>query len=103
MDPNVRLILAWTGQALMYSTPVVVMVLCVWFFGQLGRWGALRGREMLPAFQGMVSLASAMFCLGMGLALLSLSSAPLVPLAFGMIGLGLFIAAYGVKLIRTRS
>lgn len=105
MDANLRVILAWAGQVLVYSAPVVTVLLTARFVGQLTR-RIPRGDHRavrLAEFQGMISLSAAMFCLGTGLALLSLSVAVLMPLACGSILLALVIAAYGVRLIRTPS
>lgn len=89
----------------MFSTPVAVVLLSVAFFRQLAQHLSRGDRSAIPVgeFQGLVLLAGAMFCLGKGLALLSLSVTALVPLAFGSILLALLIAAYGVRLIRARS
>ena len=102
---RLRLILAWGGQALVYSAAVILVLLTVRFFGQLARRAARDDRrpEPVTGFQGSISLTAAMFCLGSGMALLSLSVAALMPLAFGSILLAVVIALYGVRLIRTRS
>ena len=105
MDGSLRPILAWAGQVLMYSTPVIVALLLLAFFRQLThRISHNDGSPMrVSAFQGLLFLAGAVFCVGMGSALLSLSIAVLVALGVGMILLGLLVAAYGVRLIRAGS
>lgn len=105
MDAGVRAILAWSGQILMYSTPLVVALLLLAFFRQLTQRVSRGDRRPMrvAGFQGLLLLTGAMFCLGMGLALLSLSVAVLVALGFGMILLGLLVAAYGVRLMRASS
>lgn len=93
-----RLIVGWTGLALVYMTPVLVMVVTVWFFGRLAR----RDVRVAEA-QGLVVVGGAVGVFGVGLALISLDSPPLVPLGLGMIGLSLAIGTYGARLFRTRS
>lgn len=102
---DLSVILAWAGQVLMYSTPVLVALLLVAFFRQLTQRVSRGDRRPIPVagFQGLLLLAAAMFCLGMGLALLSLSVAVLVALGFGMILLGLLVAPYGVRFMRASS
>jgi len=94
----VKLIVGWTGMALVYMTPVLVMMVTVWFFRRLARRD-VRGAEA----QGLVILAGAVGAFGLGLALVSLDSPPLIPLGLGFIGLSLAIGTYGAKLFRTRS
>lgn len=105
VDPNLRAILDWTGQALVYSTPVLAVLLWVMAFGQPTQRVSRGDRRPVPVtvVQGLILLAAAMGCLGIGLALLSLSVAQLVALGLGIILLAVLVGAYGVRLIRTRS
>ena len=97
MDANLKLILQWTGQALVYTTPVLVVLVVIRFYRQLARH-----EVRVTETQGLVLLAGALGIFGAGLAVLTLSSAVLTPLALGVIGLSLLIATYGVKLLRAR-
>jgi hypothetical protein len=83
--------------ALVYMTPVLVIVLTVWFFRRLAR----RDVRVAEA-QGLVILACAVGAFGASLAVISLDSAPLVPLGLGGIGLSLVMGTYGMRLFRTR-
>jgi hypothetical protein len=94
----VRLIVGWTGMALVYMTPVLVIVLTLWFFRRLAR------RDVRVAVaQGLVVTACAIGVFGVGLAVISLDSPPLVPLGLGSIGLSLAIGTYGIRFFRMRS
>ena len=88
---------------MVYATPVVVTLLTVWFFRELTQPVSRGDRRPMPvaALQGVILLAGAMGCLGIGMTLVSLSVTQLVALGFGIILLALLVAAYGVKLIRT--
>ena len=92
-----RLIVGWTGMALVYMTPVLVVVVTGWFFRRLARRD-VRGAEA----QGLVILAGAVGVFGAGLAVVSLDSPPLMPLGLGFIGLSIAMGTYGMRLFRTR-
>jgi hypothetical protein len=98
----VNQILGWGGLALFYTAGILIMVVGMWFFRGLARHDE-RVRGRVAEFQGLIVLLSAVGVLGMGLALASLSSAPLLPLALGFIALSLGMAAYGVRRFRSRA
>ncbi len=85
------------GLALFYAAGISMMLVMAWFFRRLGR-SDVRVAET----QGLVASLIAVGGFGMGLSLISLSSAPLIPLAIGIIALSVAIGAYGVKLFRSR-
>jgi hypothetical protein len=94
----VRLIAGWTGIVLFYLGIVLAVLVAAWFFGRVAR------RDMrVAAAQGLVVMAGAVCIFGLGLSVISLDSAPLVPLGLGIIGLGLAIGTYGARLFRMSS
>jgi hypothetical protein len=98
----VNQILGWAGLALFFTAGTLIMVVGVWFFrGLAGHDVRVSGR--VAEYQGLVVLLGAIGVLGMGLSLISLSSAPLLPLALGFIALSLGMAAYGVRRFRSRA
>lgn len=93
-----RLIAGWTGIALFYLGGVLAVLVAAWFFGRVAR------RDMrVAAAQGLVVMAGAVGIFGLGLSVISVDSAPLVPLGLGIIGLSLAIGTYGARLFRMRS
>lgn len=100
-----RLIVGWTGFALFYLGATFVVVVAAWFFVRLAR-GDLRAAEipgLVKLVVGLVVLAGAVGAVGMGLAVVSLDSAPLVPLGLGMMIVGVWIGIYGARLLRMPS
>jgi hypothetical protein len=98
----VRLIVGWTGFALFYLGATFVVLVAAWFFVRLAR-GDLRAAEipgLVKLVVGLVVLAGAVGAVGMGLAVVSLDSAPLVPLGLGMMIVGVWIGIYGARLLR---
>jgi uncharacterized membrane protein YiaA len=93
-----RLIVGWTGVALFYFGAILAVLVGAWSFGR-----AARREVRVTVAQGLITLAFAVAVLGAGLAVVSLDSAPLVPLGLGFIGLSLAIGTYGARLFRTRS
>lgn len=85
------------GEALVLAATTFEFLLVARFYGQMAR------REVRVAeTQGLAVLGGAVFCIGAGLAVLSSDYVELIPLSLGVIGLGLFIGAYGMKLLRSQ-
>jgi hypothetical protein len=91
--------------ALFYLAGILVVLVGAWFFVRM----ALRDVRLAqlvvqhPAqLKGLAALDFALAAFGMGLAVTSLDSPPLVPLGLGFIGLSLAIGTYGIRLFRTR-
>ena len=91
-----RQIVGWVGLALFNIGGILVVLVAVWFFGQLAR----RDVRVAEA-QGLVILAIAVSAFGMGLSFVSFDSAPLVSLGLGFIGLSLLIGGYAIRFFRT--
>ena len=101
MDVNVRPVLGWIGQALVYGTPVLLALVIMRFFRQLAR-----GDTRVAELRGLVSLVAASFCLGVGLSILSLPLDPLEALAtvaMGLVILSLVMGIYGIRILLTQS
>ena len=93
-----RLIVGWTGIVLFYFGAILAVLVGAWSFGRVARHEVRVGVAL-----GLITLAFAVVVFGVGLAVVSLDSAPLVPLGLGFIGLSLAIGTYGARLFRTRS
>jgi hypothetical protein len=97
-----RLIVGWAGFALFYLGGILAVVVVVWYFARLTRAG-LRPADvpgLVKSAVGLVVLAAALAFVGMGLAVASLDSAPLVPLGLGTMVAGVWVAIYGARLLR---
>jgi hypothetical protein len=106
VDPNLRLIVGWTGLAIFNLAALSVPLVAAWFFVRMVRGDVRLAQHVTqhPAqIWGLAALACAGAAFGAGLAVSSLDSAPLVPLGVGFIGLSIAVGAYGIRLLRTRS
>jgi hypothetical protein len=101
----VRLIAGWTGIGLFYLSGILAALVAAWFFARMAR-GDVRLAQRItqhPAqLWGLAALDGAVAAFGMGLAVTSLDSAPLVPLGLGFVGLSIAMGTFGIRLFRRR-
>ena len=100
-----RLIAGSTGMGLFYLSGILPVLVAVWVFARMAR-GDVRLAQRITQHRaqlwGLWALDSAIAAFGMGLAMTSLDSAPLVALGLGFVGVSIAMATFGIRLFRRR-